>query len=206
MRSVAIFGGTFNPIHCGHLAVAEEIRERLGLEKIVFVPSGTPPHKDPADLASPSQRCLMAQMAVVSNPSFEVSSWEAEKKGKTYSIDTVRHFREILGKEAALYFVIGADMLVDLASWKNLPELLGLCRFVVVPRPGFEIQKVLDRQFLSQSPFPGTELLENLVIQEAPVLDISSTRIRRRVRDLKSIKYLVPESVEQFIHNQRLYL
>jgi nicotinate-nucleotide adenylyltransferase len=206
MRSVAIFGGTFNPIHYGHLAAAEEIRTRLGLDKVIFVPSGTPPHKEAEDLASPKQRCLMAEMAVVGNPSFEVSDYEAGKKGKTYSIDTVRHFREALGPEAALYFVIGADMLGELGSWRSLEEILGLCRFVVVQRPGFDVQRILDRQILSGPVPAGAELLDNLLIQETPMLDISSTQIRRRVKELKSIRYLVPESVEQYIHNQRLYV
>jgi len=206
MRSVAIFGGTFNPIHYGHLTVAEEVRTRLNLDKVIFVPAHFPPHKEPEDLVEARKRCLMSTLATVSNPAFEVSTFEADKGGKSYSIDTVRHFKDLLGEGVQLHFIVGADMLLDLNRWRNATELLGLCRFVAVPRPGYDMQKVLNRHFLASEDLPGaTDLLEKVRIEDVALMDISATDIRKRVKEFRSIKYLVPEPVEQYIHHQKLY-
>lgn len=207
MKSVALFGGTFNPIHFGHLAVAEEIRTRLDLDKVIFIPTNLPPHKDPEDLVDAKSRCLMVSLATVSNPCFEVSTFEADRSGKSYSIDTVRHYRRELGEDVRIYFIVGADMLMEISKWKNIEELIRLCRFVAVPRPGFDVRKIFDQYFLSAENLSmASSLLENIMIEDMPLLDVSATAIRRRVKEWKSIKYLVPESVEQFIHNHKLYL
>jgi nicotinate-nucleotide adenylyltransferase len=207
MKSAALFGGTFNPIHYGHLAIAEEVRTKYHLDKIIFVPTHQPPHKDPADLAEPQQRILMAHLATVSNPCFEVSGLEVERGGKSYTVDTVRHFRQYFGAGTDLYFIVGADMLPEISSWKNVGELFKLCRFIAVSRPGYDIQRILNRHYLAAGSFDtASELLENILIEETPMLEISATQIRRRVKEWKSIKYLVPEPVEQFIHNHQLYL
>ncbi len=207
MKSVAIFGGTFNPIHFGHLSIAEEIRSKFNLDKIIFVPANQPPHKDPADLVGARQRWLMTHLATVSNPCFEVSTFEMDNGGKSYTIDTIKHFNKLLGEKVKLYFIIGADMLAEIASWKNVGEILRLCRFIVVSRPGFDVQKIFDQYFLSSSNMPiAEELLQNIMVEDVAMFDISSTNIRQRIKEWKSIKYLVPETVEQFIHNQQLYL
>lgn len=207
MRSFAIFGGTFNPIHFGHLAIAEEVRTKYKLDKVIFVPTYFPPHKDPADLVDARKRAIMVNLATVSNPSFEVSYYEVEKGGKSYTIDTVRHFSGLLGDQAELYFIIGADMLADIPTWKNIPELMKLCRFIAVSRPGYDVQRIFNQNFLATENFDiASSLAENILIEEMSMLDISASDIRRRVREWKSIKYLVPEPVEQFIHNQKLYL
>jgi len=190
MKSVAIFGGTFNPIHFGHLSIAEEIRSKFNLDKIIFVPANQPPHKDPADLVGARQRWLMTHLATVSNPCFEVSTFEMDNGGKSYTIDTMKHFNKLLGEKVKLYFIIGADMLAEIASWKNVGEILKLCRLIVVS---------------TNMPI-ASELLENIMVEDVAMFDISSTNIRQRIKEWKSIKYLVPESVEQFIHNQQLYL
>ena len=205
MKSVALFGGTFNPIHYGHLAIAEEVRAKYNLDKVIFIPTALPPHKDPSDLVDAQKRSVMAYLATVSNPCFDVSTYEVEKGGRSYSIDTVRYFRHFFGDKVELYFIIGADMLVEIASWKNIGELLQMCRFIAVSRPGYESQKILHRQFLTSEGETGA-WLDRILVEDSILWDISATAIRRRVREWKSIKYLVPEAVEQFIHNQQLYL
>jgi len=207
MRSIGIFGGTFNPVHFGHLAIAEEIRTKFNLDKIIFVPTHLPPHKQPEDLAEAGMRTIMLFLATVSNPGFEVSTYEVDRGGKSYTIDTVRHFREMFTEKIQLHFIIGADMLREISTWKNIEELLKLCKFIAVPRPGYDIQKIFDSYFLASSNFNiASELLGNISIEDIPMLDISASNIRKRVREFKSIKYLVPEAVEQFIHHQHLYL
>jgi nicotinate-nucleotide adenylyltransferase len=206
MRAVAIFGGTFNPIHHGHLVVAEEVRTKLNLDKVIFVPTHTPPHKEAADLAGASHRLLMLTLATVGNPGFEVSTFEMDRGGKSYSIDTVRHFRSQLGGGVLLHFIVGADMLQDLSGWREAGELRKLCRFVAVPRPGHDVQKTLQRGILAAGDLSSAEdLLEDILVEDAPSVDISATDIRRRVKEGKSIKYLVPEPVEQYILHQKLY-
>lgn len=207
MKSVALFGGTFNPIHYGHLAIAEEIRTKFNLDKIIFIPTYQPPHKDPADLADSKHRFVMAQLATVSNPCFEVSGVEMERGGKSYTIDSVKHFQQVYGEKVQLYFIVGADMLMEISTWKNIEELLKLCRFIAVSRPGYDVQKIFNQYFLSSENYSiASDLLENIMIENIPMLDISATNIRGRVKEWKSIKYLVPEPVEQYIHNHHLYL
>ena len=207
MKSIALFGGSFNPIHYGHLTIAEEVRSKFNLDKVIFIPSFLPPHKDPADLAEAQQRIIMVYLATVGNPSFEVSSFEVERGGKSYTIDTVRYFQQLLGEKVQLYFILGADMLMEIFKWKNIGELLKMCRFIAVPRPGFDLSKILNYHFLGSENYPlASQLLENVLVEETALLDISATQIRKRVREWKSIKYLLPEPVEQFIHNQKLYL
>jgi nicotinate-nucleotide adenylyltransferase len=207
MKSVGLFGGTFNPIHYGHLAIAEEVRSKHNLDKIIFIPTNLPPHKDAIDLVDAKKRSVMVYLATVSNPCFEVSTYEIERGGKSYSIDTVRHFHRAFEGNVDLHFIIGADMLMEITSWKNIGELLEICRFIAVSRPGFDIQKILNQQFLSlQNHSVASQWLERILVEDTAMLDISATDIRRRIKEWKSIKYLVPEPVEQFIHNQQLYL
>ncbi len=207
MKAIALFGGSFNPIHYGHLAIAEEIRDRLGLEKVVFVPCFLPPHKDAADIAEAGHRAAMARLATAGNPRFEVSTLEIDRGGKSYTIDTVRHFKESSGEKAQIYFLVGADMLKGISTWKDIEGLLRICRIVVVPRPGYDLTQALNYRFLAaENADLATGLLENIVVQEAALLGISATDIRRRVREGKSIKYLLPDAVEQYIREQRLYL
>jgi nicotinate-nucleotide adenylyltransferase len=207
MKAVAIFGGTFNPVHFGHLCIAEEIRTKFNLDKVIFVPTNLPPHKNPSDLVSARQRWLMTHLATVSNPCFEVSTFEIDSGGKSYAVDTIKHFRKHFGDKVQIYFIIGADMLVDIAAWKNIGEILKLCRFIAVSRPGYDVQKIFNQYYLSsKNTSIASELMENVLVEDVATLDISSTSIRQRVKEWKSIKYLVPETVEQFIHNQQLYL
>ncbi|HVZ81769.1 MAG TPA: nicotinate-nucleotide adenylyltransferase [bacterium] len=207
MKSIALFGGTFNPIHFGHLAIAEGIRAKYDLDKVIFVPTHTPPHKQSDELVSAFKRAIMVHLATVSNPCFDVSTVEVDRGGKSYSIDTVRYFSQLYEGKVGIYFIVGADMLAEIGKWKNIGELLKLCRFIAVSRPGYDAQRIFNQNFLSSENFEfATALVENVLIEEMPMLEISASDIRRKVREWKSIKYLVPEAVEQFIHNQKLYL
>jgi nicotinate-nucleotide adenylyltransferase len=146
-------------------------------------------------------------LATVSNPCFEVSTFEIDSGGKSYAVDTIKHFRKHFGDKVKIYFIIGADMLVDIAAWKNIGEILKLCRFIAVSRPGYDVQKIFNQYYLSsKNTSIASELMENVLVEDVATLDISSTSIRQRVKEWKSIKYLVPETVEQFMHNQQLYL
>ncbi len=207
MKAVAIFGGTFNPIHLGHLSVAEEIRTKFNLDKVIFVPTNLPPHKNQSDLVSARQRWLMTHLATVTNPCFEVSTFEIDSGGKSYTVDTIKHFQKHFGDKVKLYFIIGADMLVEITTWKNVSEILKMCRFIAVSRPGYDVQKIFNQYFLgSKNSSIASELMENVLVEDVAMLDINSTMIRQRVKEWKSIKYMTPEPVEQFIHNQQLYL
>jgi len=206
-RSVAIFGGSFNPIHSGHLAVAEEVRVRYNLDRVIFVPAFQSPLKKAETLAEAKSRLAMALLATVSNPYFEVSDFELERGGKSYSIDTIRHFKSILGEGVSLYFILGADSLVELAAWRDIQDALRLCRFIAVARPGYDFGEIKRDRF-GGAPGQGMDQasLENILFEECVKMDVSSTMIRQRVTERQSIKYLVPEPVEQFIHRYGLYL
>jgi len=207
VNAIALFGGSFNPIHNGHLLVAEEIRTKYNLDKVVFIPAFQSPHKDGTDLASPDQRLIMTHLGTVNNPCFEVSPVELERGGRSYTIDTVRHFRHLYGEGIQLHFIVGADTLMELATWKNIDEILEMCRFIAVQRPGYDVSKILNYRFItSGGEGLSGDLFERITVEDVARMDVSSSLVRQRVREWKSIKYLVPEPVEQYIHNQQLYL
>lgn len=190
---IGILGGTFNPVHYGHLAAAAEAAQEFDLGKVVFVPSFLPPHKNDSDIAPSRGRFQMCLLATQSHPSFSVSSLELERGGKSYSIETVREFLNIYGKDTGLYFIIGVDAILEISTWKDKEELFQLCEFIVASRPGFRAEGIDKRIF------------RYLHLIKVPALDISSTEIRRRVREGKNIKYLLPEKVEEYIYEHKLY-
>ncbi len=187
-KRIGILGGTFNPIHLGHLILAEQAKEQLGLDRIVFVPSYLPPHKKRKTLAFAHDRYQMVKLAIKDNPCFKVSDIELKRDGFSYSIDTVRQFRKKSPK-AKLYFVVGSDFLKQSSTWKDIKELTRLCKFVIAERP-----KYSDRK-LPESAQP---------IEMRP-LEISSTDIRKRIAAGKSIRYLVPEKVRKYILKKKMY-
>jgi len=197
-RRVGVIGGTFDPIHIGHLVIAEEARTCLGLGQMVFVPAGRPPHKLDHDVADAEQRWEMVGLAIADNPHFTASRVDIDRAGPCYSVETVRILQEAWGPETRVFFLIGSDSLSELPTWYQPDRLLRQCHVVAVGRPGYpmdldEVERVL----------PGAATL--IRVLEAPVLDISSTEIRRRVREGRSIRYLVPAAVEQYIHEHGLY-
>ncbi len=190
---IGILGGTFNPIHYGHLLVAAEVREKFDLEKVIFIPSAFPPHKNDPDIAPPSDRYQMTVLATQSNPFFSVSDLELQRSGKSYSVETVKELLNIYGKDTELYFITGADAILEIFTWKDREELLKLCQFIVATRPGFDTEDI-----------EGT-ILKQIQLIEIPNLDISSTDIRQRIKERRNIKYLLPEKVEEYIYEHGLY-
>jgi nicotinate-nucleotide adenylyltransferase len=194
-------GGTFDPIHYGHLVTAEEARVQFGLDRVVFVPNRHPPHKDPADVTDPEDRYLMTFLATASNPYFSVSRIEIDRPGASFTIDTILALRaEHPGVD--LYYITGADAILQIlrGEWERSRELLGLCQFIAATRPGF----ALDLETLRRSNSAGGTL-ENVHVMTIPALAISSTDIRARVRTGRPIRYLVPEPVEAYIAKRALY-
>lgn len=199
-KKIGISGGTFNPIHNGHLIVAEMVREEFGLEEVLFIPSGMPPHKDLKDVAEAEHRLNMVQQAVKNNPYFFESRVEVERGGYTYTIDTVKNLREVYGNDTRLYYIIGADVLGDLLTWRNYQEVFKLCGFIAVMRPGNDTEGFNRQMEYLKDTFGAVIHFIN-----TPLIEISSTNIRNRVKEGKSIKYLVPEAVENYIKEKGLY-
>ena len=188
-KRIGILGGTFDPIHMGHLVLAETARVELGLDKVFFVPAKIPPHKKRTDIIDKELRYKMVKLAIAGNPAYFCSRFEIDKLGVSYSIETVRYFRKRF-PEFNIYFISGSDAGPEFKSWKNVSELLNSCKFIVAKRPAYETRD-----------FPrGVKLLKGFFI------DLSSSEIRKRLKTGKSVRYLVPEKVHSFIENQGLYL
>mgnify|MGYP001585868154 CR=1 FL=1 len=186
---IGILGGTFNPIHIGHLILAEEACFKLKLDKLIFVPTFIPPHKDAAAGASPQDRLRMILAAIEDNPNFEASSFEIDSRKKSYSIDTLREFKRVYGGDAQLYFITGSDSLKDLFSWKDVNEIFKISKFIVANRAGYPFEAVPKE-------------VETVVITP---IEISSEDIRKRLSENRSIRYLVPEKVREYIIEHNLY-
>lgn len=198
--NIGLMGGTFDPIHMGHLVTAEEARQQFDLDYVVFVPTGIPPHKDEESITPPEHRYLMTTLAVMSNPSFFVSRIEIDQQEPTYTIDTVRHFSCGNSPGPEVFFITGADAILEIFTWKDYTELLRLCTFIAVSRPGYSLDhfyETLDRSC--------PDMRNRVHLLEIPALAVSSTFIRERVMLGKTIKYLTPEPVEQYIKKHGLY-
>lgn len=195
---VGVLGGTFDPIHIGHLVAAEEVRAQLGLDRAVFVPAGLPPHKLSNDISPVDHRLAMVKLAIASNPYFTVSRVDIDHFGPCYTVDTIELLRAELGPDIKLYFIMGSDSLADIITWHRPERLIRLCRLAVVERPGYRV----DMEELERS-LPGITSRVHFV--NSPQLDISSTDIQRRVRQGLPIKYQVPEVVENYIYEHGLY-
>ncbi|MGI6434308.1 MAG: nicotinate-nucleotide adenylyltransferase [Syntrophomonadaceae bacterium] len=196
---LAVMGGTFDPVHYGHLIAAEHARVEVGIDKVIFIPAGTPPHKDVTEVSEWEHRCRMLQLAIADNPAFELSSLEVRRPGFSYTIDTIRCLQSVF-PNSRIYFIMGADALLTIDTWKDYLQLTVLCRFIVVTRPNFIIQR--SHPVLAALP---DEWWQHMKQVEIPALDISSTDIRQRVAGKKTIKYLLPDQVEQYIFQNNLY-
>lgn len=200
---VALYGGSFNPLHIGHLLVARAVAERLRVAKVILIPSANPPHKSGhGDLADATHRLEMVRLAVARDRDFEVSDIEVRRSGPSYTILTVQEFRRELGDDVPLYWIIGGDSLPELATWYQIRRLTELCRIVTAVRPGYEepdltaLEAVLPPEQIQR-------LREGVL--PTPRIDISATDIRRRVREGRPVRYLVPTEVEEYIRQHRLY-
>jgi nicotinate-nucleotide adenylyltransferase len=195
---IGVMGGTFNPIHYGHLVTAEEALSQFELDKVMFMPAGVPPHKSDREILLPEERYLLTVIATASNPDFVVSRLEIERKGPSYTIDTLAQLQEIFGPDTTVFFITGADAVWEILTWKNAEELVELTEFIAATRPGYSLEKFKKLHVLPEGEGrePGRPRVS---IMEIPALAISSTDIRRRVREDQPIRYLVPEGVASYI-------
>lgn len=185
---IGIFGGTFNPIHFGHLVLAEQAYEKLSLDSVIFIPSFYPPHKKTPDIASATHRYNMVKLAIQGNPRFRISNIEIKRKGRSFSIDTLRQINNIYPK-ARLFFISGSDVSDQISKWKSSDQLLLLAKFVLAKRPGYRLKKSN----------------KNIAVISITELDISSSMIRRKIKTKQSIRYLMPLRVFRYIREKRLY-
>jgi len=210
---IGLYGGTFNPIHIGHLRTAEEIRERFKMKEVVFIPSANPPHKDCKDLVDPMHRLKMASLAVTGNPCFTVSEVEVHRRGKSYSIDTIRQIKE-QAPDDQFAFIMGLDAFLEIDTWHKYAEILAECDFIVTSRPGppkvslknsipekvradFK-RKGSGREFMHAS---GTRL----VFTDVTDINLSATAIREMVRTGRSVRYLMPRRIMDYVQEHGLY-
>jgi nicotinate-nucleotide adenylyltransferase len=221
---VGIMGGTFDPIHLGHLRAAEEIYWAFGLDKIIFIPSSRPPHKDENRMASALHRYEMVSLATVFTPYFSVSSIEIDRPGRSYSVETVQELLRVYGKDTVLYFVAGVDAFLEISTWKNAKELLALVQFIVTARPGWrldDVERSLKPKQLEKLGNPRFRYLKIseigsevgiktpqrglVLLVEVVSLDISSSEIRGLAEAGRSVRFLVPDTVAAYVAKNRLY-
>ena len=199
-KSIAIMGGTFDPIHNGHLVTAEAVRHRFKVDRVVFMPAGQPAHKANKKVTHNEHRYLMTVLATMRNENFEVSRIEIDRPGATYTIDTIEELKKICRPDVRLYFITGADAIHQIMTWKQPERLLTLCDFVAVTRPGYEQAKLFEDIGEIREKYAS-----RIHYMEVPALAISSSDIREREQKGEPIKYLVPQEVEDYIHKFGLY-
>lgn len=198
-RKIGILGGTLNPIHNAHLMIAESVRCEIGLDKVVFIPAANPPHKPDMDIVDAEHRYNMTVLATASNPYFDTSRIEMELGGKSYSLKTLRALTKRYGDSEEYYFITGSDAIQELDTWYHPEELLHLCHFIGTSRPGYEQDLTRIKDYFGEI---GHKHIHQVVTH---MLEISSTDIRQRVREGKSIRYYVPDPVEAYIQKEGLY-
>ena len=211
MVRVAVFGGSFNPIHYGHLLLADEVREALGLSRVIFIPAAFPPHKSPLHLAPAPDRYAMVALATAGNPAFVVSDIELRRPGPSYTVDTVAALRA--ASDDQLFLLVGSETFLDLLSWKDARRIARLARFVVVPRAGStfdpdSVQALKVLREIGQERFVRASdplAADGVLVVHATSLPISASDLRRRAREGRSLAYRMPDSVIAYIHAQRLY-
>ena len=211
---IGLFGGTFNPIHFGHLRSAEEIRESFQLEQIVFIPSAVPPHKEGSGIICPNHRAKMVETAIKENPGFSLSDIEIIRPGKSYSIETIDHFNRNYGSDSTLFFIMGMDAFAEIATWKDYKDLFSICNFIVTTRPGCTIFHPADMlpsgmagefSYVSEESRFVHASAFSLFIKEVTSLDISSSLIRKRIKENRSVRYFLPQAVIDYIYQNGLY-
>ena len=211
-KRIGLFGGTFNPIHLGHLRGAEEIREVFHLEEVIFVPSSIPPHKMSEEVIEASHRLEMVRLAVSGSPFFSVSDVEISRPGKSYSVETIKYFRESC--QDAFFFILGSDAFMEIETWKEFQALFSLCHFIVMARPGSQKNSLSSRLPGTLTPAFQYKPEEKawvhlsgyrLYLKEISFLDISSTKVRELIKRGRSVRYLIPPKVEIYIQELSLY-
>ena len=199
MKKIGIIGGTFNPIHNGHLFIAEEIRVSMEFTKIIFIPNRIPPHRN-IDLLTEEHRWNMLNLAIGNNRFFESSRVELDRSGLSYTVDTIRYFYNLYQGDS-LFFITGTDALLNY-SWYNFPELIEMLEgFIAISRPGYSREILLDKIKKYYPLFSS-----KIILIDSLLLEISSSDIRKRLKDGKTIKYLIPDTVEKYILDKKLYI
>jgi len=198
--NIGVLGGTFDPIHMGHLVLAEEVRARLNLAEILFVPAGRPWLKVGSPGSPAGHRVEMVRLAIADKPYFKLSTVEIERAGPTYTVETIAELKAQLGARDEIFFILGQDNLAELPRWRQPSRLITMCRLVAVPRPGYPLP---DLKALEAS-IPG--LSQRVMLMDKPEIDISASAIRDRVARGLSIHHLVPEPVAGYIRQHKLYL
>ena len=212
---IGLLGGTFNPVHRGHLRAAEEVLRRFALDRVLFIPSYLPPHKRTRGMASPEDRFAMVELALRSHPRLLASPLEIEAEERSYSIITLNRVKAIY-PDAMIFFILGVDAFLEIETWKSYREVLEQCRFIVISRPGFDLAAARGAlppdyqesfQDVGAAERVGADLLATFrtFLLSIPALDISSTDIRRRIKNGQPIQGLVPEAVEEYIRRKSLY-
>ena len=196
---VGLLGGTFDPIHIGHLMLAEAVRDEYELEQVLFIPAAQPPHKLGRKISPAEDRYMMTVLATCSNPTFEVSDIEMRREGPSYSVDTVRALLRASGGDTEYFFIAGTDIIREIHTWERIEELLSICPFIAASRPGCRPDVERTRKIL------GDLGVRQIHLLNTPELEISSTDIRERVAAGRSIKYIVPPEVEHYIYKKGLY-
>lgn len=186
---IGILGGTFNPIHIGHLAIAEFVREKIALSKIIFVPSYLPPHKSTQNVAPAKDRYQMTRLAIESNPHFEISDFEIKQKATSYTFETLKYLKELYPLKTQFFFLIGEDNLHTLHTWKHVEKLYKMAQFVAVTRPKVK----------------AAHKNNHVRFVEMPGLEVSSSYIRKMIAQKHSVKYLLPDAVLKYIKKRHLY-
>ena len=194
--SLAILGGTFDPIHLGHLLIAEQVYNKFKIDRIIFMFAGSPPHKKDSNISADYVRLEMVKKAVSDNPHFIYSDWELKKNGVSYTVDTLDHF--MYRGFTDIYFIIGADSLLDMHNWKRPQYLLGHANFIVAKRSNYPVETITKNNFYK--PY-----LDNIYFIDNVRVDISSTEIRDMIKRNHSIRYLVPDEVLKYINRNNLY-
>lgn len=211
---LGLLGGTFDPVHHGHVSAARAARASLALDRVLFIPSNLPPHRHRTPFASAFDRFAMIALALDGDPTFEASDLELSRPGASFSIDTLHALHREGWQPVQLFFITGIDAFADIRTWKGFPELLDGAHFVVVTRPGYDPRvlttklpdlagRLVDSNRLSHDPRTGTT---RITLIEAETADVSSTGLRRRIASQESLEGLVPDAVERYIHKRRLYL
>jgi nicotinate-nucleotide adenylyltransferase len=198
-KRLGIIGGTFDPVHYGHLVAAQYAAYGFHLDRVIFMPAAKPPHKNAEGVLDARHRVAMVELAIADNPAFEMSTLEVERSGVSYTIDTIEILQQTY-PGAEIYFIMGMDSIYILDTWKDIERLVLMCRFIVVTRPAYELKR--SDPALQKVP-PG--FWTRVDFLEIPAIDISSTDLRTRVRQGKPIRYLLPPAVENYIYNHSLY-